>query len=390
MSTFIVFSDDWGEHMSSSQYLFRHIAQRHRVLWVNSIGMRNPTLSGRDVRKACRKLSGMYSNLRSNGTARSGSRGITVHQPLMLPFSGLGMVRAFNALSVCRTLGATMRREGYTDGIVVSTVPNAGDYGNVLSGRTVVYYCVDDFSQWPGLDSRLVQDMEQRLIERADVLVAASDKLYERLVQSGKPTHLLTHGVDIELFSSDTQHEHVSLAGIPHPRAGFFGLIDARTDQELVAAVARCMPDFSFVFAGPIEARVGRLARLGNVHFTGAIRRSDLPALVKGFDVLFISYSRGALGESLSPLKLKEYLASGKPIVSSPIAAARARPELISVACTVSEWELALRAALTADIGARRRMILPMLAEESWEHKAQALLRICTNNRMEHVARNTQ
>ena len=387
LTSFVVFSDDWGEHMSSSQHLFRHIAAQHRVLWVNTVGMRRPTLTLADLRKACRKLSRMMPLRRPNKSEGNSASPITVCQPFMLPFGRYETVRAFNTLSVTRTVRATVERAQLRCPIVVCTVPNAGDYRDLLRDWTVVYYCVDDFALWPRLDADLVREMESRLIARADVLVAASGKLCDRLAASGKPTHLLTHGVDVELFAAQAPAEHICLRDIPRPRAGFFGLIDDRTDQDLMISVARLVPYFSLVFAGPIESAVAPLAACPNVHFTGPVRYRELPSLIRGFDVLFIPYRTGELAESLSPLKLKEYLVTGKPIVSTPIAEARERKAHVSVAATAEEWATALSAALTTDGGARKHTILPAMEAESWAFKAQSLLKICTDAALERSAR---
>lgn len=375
---YLVFSDDWGDHMSSSQHIFRHIAREHPVTWVNTIGMRNPKLTLRDARKAWRKLSRMC----SRGAARpkpptDHAPRVKVCQPFMLPFAARRVVRAFNVASVTRAL----RREiGDLDRrtVVVTTVPNAGDYAELLRHATVVYYCVDDFALWPGHQAELVRDMEQRLIARADVLVAASPKLYERLAASGKPTVLLTHGVDVDLFTQP-RTAHARLAGIPKPRAGFFGLIDARLDERLIAEVAERMPDFSFVLSGPIELQLETLARQPNVHFTGPIPYRELPSLVAALDVLFIPYSVGELGDTLSPLKLKEYLVTGKPIVSTPISEARLRAPHVVTAASPEEWIRALRSALTEDPDTRRRAILPAMEAESWAAKARTLLGVCAS-----------
>jgi glycosyltransferase involved in cell wall biosynthesis len=380
--SFVVFSDDWGEHMSSSQHLFRRIAEWHDVLWVNTIGMRRPRLTMTDMRKAWRKASRMWSS-RGGQPARGNDSRVAVCQPLMLPFSGFRAVRAFNTRSVTWAVEAAVKRADLAGQIIVSTVPNAGDYRGLFRDSTVVYYCVDDFAEWPGLDRERVRQMEERLIARADMLVATSAKLYDRLRASGKPTHLLTHGVDIELFSQQAAAEHACLAGIPKPRAGFFGLFDGRTDQNLIASLADRMPDFSFVFSGPIESPTDRLAAHRNVHFTGPVSYEELPSLIKGLDVLFIPYLTGDFADALSPLKLKEYLVTGKPIVSTPIAEARSRSAYVSVADTVPEWESALRGALAADAAARRQVILPTMTAESWAYKAQSLLQICTSAALE-------
>lgn len=373
---FLVFSDDWGEHPSSCQHIFRHIAKDHRVIWVNTIGMRNPTLSWTDARKVVVKISKMLGRKRESVTTEK-NKNITVCQPLMLPGSRSRAVRAFNARSVTRKVTAMMRDLVMTDPIVVTTVPNAADYPELLTGPKVVYYCVDDFSLWPGLDADVVREMEARLLARADCIIAASETLAQRLSTSGKPTHLLTHGVDFELFSTHAEAELPALKDIPRPRVGFFGLIDGRMDWDLVAQLAKQMPDVSLVFAGPVDTSAGELPHAENVHFIGRVDYQNLPEFISGLESLMLPYRAGMLADALAPLKLKEYLATGKQVLSTPIAEALRWSSAVKIVYTVAEWIEALHKVGCDVPPAERSQTMNRLATESWRHKANEYLRIC-------------
>ncbi len=379
LPTFIVFSEDWGEHPSSCQHLFRRIARDHRVIWVNTVGMRAPRLSWTDVRKAYRKLGKM---LRGPQPAQAGAGALKLHviQPPMLPFSSIRAVRNWNRRSVVEAVHAAASEQGIENPIVVSAVPNACDFVGALGGRRVVYYCVDDFTQWPGLDHDIVREMDERMIARADVLIATSRKLETRLEASGKPTHLLAHGVDLDLFGTKATNEHACLQGIPAPRAGYFGLFDERHDVALIAELAARMKDVSFVFTGPATLGDPRLQAQGNIHFTGPVPYHELPSLIAGLDVLFLPYRVDSFTDSISPLKLKEYLATGKPVVATPMAEILPYRDHVSVASNVGEWEAALRAALCVQPDERKAAIQGVLQGESWDEKARIFLRWCTGS----------
>lgn len=382
-SSFIVFSDDWGEHPSSSQHMFRHIAQEHDVLWVNTIGMRGPELSWVDARKAWRKLGRMFrTNARSgepnskSGIVPTGVPRLVVLQPFMLPF-GFKLARLFNRRQVIRAVRRAAKTLALTQPIVVSTVPNAGDYVDGLSASRIVYYCPDDFTQWPGLDHTVVRDMEDTLIAKSDVLVATSRKLLQRFESSGAPAHLLTHGVDLELFAAGSAAAHPCVADLPRPRIGYFGLFDARSDQELIARLAAAMPAVSFVVTGPVVVDAAALRAAANVFFTGSVGYADLPALAAGLDVLFLPYVVNDFTESISPLKLKEYLATGKPVVSSPLPEANALQPFVRIASSAEQWHDALQTALRESSSDRREAVRRALQGESWAAKARLFLRIC-------------
>ena len=373
---FLVFSDDWGEHPSSCQHIFRHIAKDHRVLWVNTIGMRNPTLSWTDARKVIVKVSKMFNNRRERATEVK-YEDITVCQPLMLPGSRSRAVRAFNARSVTGKVRSLLDRLDMREPIVVATVPNASEYPELLSGRKLIYYCVDDFSLWPGLEADVVCDMEAQLIERSDSIIAVSDTLYHRLVKSGKQTYLLTHGVDLEMFSTAVESELPLLKEIPKPRVGFFGLIDGRMNWDLLIPLASRMPEISFVFAGPVDVTAGALPRIRNFHYIGKINYRELPRFIAGLGVLMLPYRTGELSEAISPLKLKEYIATGKQVVSTPIAEARRWSNLVCNAATVSEWVAVLSGAADRLPNLQRTPADSWLLRESWGNKAREFLEIC-------------
>jgi len=374
--SFIVFSDDWGEHPSSCQHLFRALLDEHSVLWVNTIGMRAPTLSLADFRKAVRKISRMFRR-RTPTAIPDRSPQPHVCQPFMLPFSSLGFVRRFNRYSVLRRVRRAIRDLNLQRPVVVTTVPNACDYVGELDASRVVYYCVDDFTQWPGLEHELVRDMEQELITRSDTLIGTSAALVKKLQATGKPTHLLTHGVDLPLFSRAETQEHAVLGQVPRPRVGYFGLFDERTDERLLLEVASSLPNVAFVISGPVAADTARLAQLANVHFTGSIDYQALPQLIKGLDALFIAYLVNDFTASISPLKLKEYLATGKPVIVTPLAEARQYSEHIAVAETAAQWRDAIEKALAVELPERRRARTALVANDSWSSKAQQFLALC-------------
>ena len=374
---FVVFSDDWGGHPSSCQHIFSRIAAEHRVVWINTVGMRRPRLTRSDLAKAFGKVGRMW-HTASAAPRDERLSNLSACQPLMLPFSDVALIRKWNARSVARSLRVNLAARGIERPVVVATVPNACDALAELDESPVVYYCVDDLAQWPGLERSLIQEMEAQLVARADLLIATSQKLLERLSASGKPTYLLPHGVDVELFSAIAAAEHECLAGIPPPRAGCFGLFDERNDQDLIEDVARRLPQVAFVFTGRVEASCSRLTRLSNVHFTGPVAYRDLPAVIKGLDLLFLAYGRNELTESISPLKLREYLVTGKPVVSTPLPETKPFAEWISLAATAEQWEAAIRLALEGR-GQRRQAWVP--SGESWADRAEMMLRICAQAR---------
>lgn len=383
-SSFIVFSDDWGVHPSSCQHLFKIIASDHKVIWVNTIGMRNPKFTLTDLKKIYLKLSRMLRGSRKSKISTAqvlDSKHVYVCQPFMLPYSRVPGIRFLNRYFVTKKILKLLDELDVKNPIVVSTVPNACDYISGYNEKRIIYYCVDDFTLWPGLSGKIVNEMEKMLIKKSDILFATSKKIYEKLVTSDKKTYLLSHGVDVDTFLKVPDQEHIKLKSIPKPRVGYYGLIDERSNQELIAGIAPAMKECAFVMAGPIGANIKNLEGCPNIYFTGPIEYSEITALIKGLDILFIPYVVNEFTDSISPLKLKEYLITGKPIVSTPLAEISHYKDSIEIASTVSEWVFILTKILNDssfknNVALRQEANLKWLQGESWKSKSEYFLSI--------------
>jgi len=374
--SFIVFSDDWGVHPSSCQHIFKVLSRSHRVLWVNTLGMRLPRLSFEDARKVLQKASSM---LRTRGGRRHSlehGSGPAVCSPLMTPFRKPRWIADWNVRSVLKSVRRAASRHGVENPLVVTTVPNVHDVLERMDSGKVVYYCVDDFSEWPGLDKSAILGMEKRLLEHVDEVICTSQALYERF-HGELPTALLTHGVEIDLFSRSSRETHRILEGIPEPRVGYYGLFDARADWDLLVTLAGSLPDVSFVITGPTEGDVSALRRTRNIHFTGPVDYAELPLVVNGWKACLLPYRLNELTRKINPLKLKEYLATGKPVIASPLPEAVSLLPHLRIAGSATEWTACLREALSGAWQPDRQAVLEFLEPHSWERKAEQFLRIC-------------
>ena len=157
--SFIVFADDWGQHPSSAQHLFRRIARAHRTLWVNTLGLRPPRLDRADAARVVRKLRGWVTPPTTHPTAPASAReddGLRLHvvAPPMLPWMRPAPLRALNRASMRRVVAREAARQGLRDPVVLTTVPNGVDGEGIAGASTLVYYCVDDFTAWPGVDAQ--------------------------------------------------------------------------------------------------------------------------------------------------------------------------------------------------------------------------------------------
>jgi glycosyltransferase involved in cell wall biosynthesis len=374
---FLVFSDDWGEHPSSCQHLFKILTGSSPTIWVNTVGLRLPEFNLNDAVKSFRKLSAMMSEpLRDRHPDEKNNP--VVSNPPMTPFHHPQWLADWNNHSLLKHVRKELLQQGFDEFTIITTTPSICDVVSSLGANKVIYYCVDDFSEWPGMEKQLILSLEERLLKSVTAVICTSQNLYEKF-KNNLPTHLLKHGVDLELFSSPALVEHHSMSYIPTPRVGYFGNIDQRSDFHFIQKLALAIPYVSFVFTGPVQANVSILKQHPNIFFTGALRYEELPSIVKGWDACLLPYHLNALTRNINPLKLKEYLATGKPVISTPLPDVCELSEFVRIieARNIGGWRTAVDEAISGQWVPDVQAISNFLAHESWTRKADIFLRIC-------------
>lgn len=376
---FVVFGDDWGRHVSTMQHLFSRIAPHARVLWINAIGHREPTLA--DLGRIWRKLGAMQRHEQPERRVIRGAAPERVIQPRVLPWHSWPLVSAFNRAMLKRTVRHAVRAAGIQDFVLVTgTPPSArvvGECGEVAS----IYLCMDDFLVLPGTSPRMLAPLERELLQRVDAVVATAKRLVEtKRAATGRGYHL-PQGVSFEHFSAP-RPVPPELAMLPRPIVGFAGGLGKAVDAATIRATSAAIPTGSVVLIGPVTVPPETLAA-PNVHLLGPRPYEDLPAYVQAFDVGIIPYIEDDWTRAVDPLKLLEYLAAGIPVVASPL------PEVHKYADAVHIAPLgdAFAQAVVANLGANRSLhgasAQAFASRHSWERRAQDFLTIVDEVRRE-------
>jgi glycosyltransferase involved in cell wall biosynthesis len=368
----LVFADDWGRHPSSCQHLVRHLLPHHPVTWVNTIGMRPPRLNLATARRGWEKArQWLRPAPPAAGPAAANPR---VLNPRMWPWVRTRLDRALNRRLLLRQLLPAVRALPEPP-VVVTTVPVVADLIGALPARRWVYYCVDDFGAWPGLDHAAVRQLEGLLVHRADEVIAVSETLQARMAELGRAARLLTHGVDVGSWAGAGTDAPPALANLPRPLVVFWGMVDRRMDVAFVGRLAEELAEGTVVLAGPVADPDPALLRLPRVAVLGSLSFEQLPALARAAAVLVMPYADLPVTRAMQPLKLKEYLATGKPAVVRDLPAARGWADTLDLAATPEAFAHAVRVRLRTGLPPGQRAARARLAGESWAAKARAFER---------------
>ena len=243
---------------------------------------------------------------------------------------------------------------------------------------SLIYYCVDDWSRFENLDGEWLQQQENALLQRADHVFAASRFLEQKCrAVAGERVHYMPHGVDLTLFRKALDPATAIPAvfnNLPQPVIGFYGNISAWIDFELLAALARLRPDWSFVLIGPVYADVTALRALPNVHFPGRVEHALLPGCCKAFSAAVIPYDmRHPRMQSVNPVKARELLAAGVPVVSCNIPEMREFGSGVRIvgAAHAEAWVDALEQMLKQT---DRQAISQTVSNDDWDARVREIL----------------
>lgn len=253
-----------------------------------------------------------------------------------------------------------------------------GQFGEIRS----VYHCIDEWTAGTtGRKRKTIATIEQNLLKRVDIVFANSPPTFENKRRFNPHTYRVPSGVEVEFFA---QHgnPHPILKDIPQPRIGYSGHINDRLNYALLTDIVRQRPDWSFVFAGsthPWTLQTPQLAHLNsfpNVYFVGKLPYQEMPALLNGLDVGIIPYINDDRGYYRSPLKLYEYLAAGKAVVSVAHPESNEFDNIILVADTPEQFLQAIAQALRDNTPVLSERRLQVAQQHSWENRVDYIERI--------------
>jgi GT2 family glycosyltransferase/glycosyltransferase involved in cell wall biosynthesis len=384
LAGYIAFSaqDFWYHNRAHSDIqLMRNVAANRRVLFVNSIAMRMPMpgRSTKPLRRIWRKAKSMAKLIRRPIPELPNFHVMT---PVMIPLYGSPLARRLNAALVRVQVGLAARALGMANPVYVVTIPTAWDVVQKMPRRCLVYNRSDLHSSFPEADRALIASFEGGLLRQSDYICYVSRALLKAESHlTDNRAIFLDHGVDLHHFRTVPPEEQpVDVRHLPRPRIGFFGgLDDYIIDFDLLERIAREFPDASVVLVGDATCSMKRYEQYPNVYWLGFRPYEQIPAYGSGFDVALMPWLDNEWIHHSNPIKLKEYLALGLPVVTTEFPEAHYYADHVAIAGDDSAFIDAIRRALASppDPAKQRASIRTM----SWQDCAATLIGLCESVR---------
>ena len=370
--------DWWYHHQHSKNHIMRRLARAgNRVIFVNSISMGLPGLASRDFLAKVRR------KLRSYARAvRVTDEGIIVVSPPVLPFYSSRLARAINRRLLAAQIKLLMVAFDMRRPILWIAIPTAGEVVGRLAESALIYQVSDkyDANQMDhATASNVIAEMHEDLLSRADLVYYSGRKLFEeetaKNAELAGKARLLEQAVDYDHFAAATALEWTQpedIAGVGHPRLGYFGAVDPwLIDQQLVRYVSQRRPEWQWVIVG-LRASPLDIESLPNVHYLGSKPYSTMPQWAAAFDVCVLPWvTDNEFVNYGSPIKVREYLATGKPVVITPIYEYARLDGILRVSRNYDDFIAKVEDALKNDSLDKREARQNAVRESTWDVRAE-------------------
>lgn len=358
--------DWWYHHPHSKNHILKRLAKSNKVLFISSIGMGLPKASNPDfLLKIGRKLKSYRRWL------KKAPEGLHVLTPFSLPFYESLFARRLNRFVLGLQIRIAMLVCKIKNPIVWVAIPFAADFLKDMHPKLVLYQVSDkyDANQDSAVSQAVIREFDQRMKDKASVVLYSGRRLYDEAVDPHR--YFLEQAVDFEHFSRRAASAAPEIAGIPSPVLAYIGWIDYLIDVELVERVSLKRPDWHWVFIGRRSNHV-QISR-PNVHFLGPKPYEDLPKYLRCVDVCVVPWKTESVFASYgSAIKVREYLATGKPVVMPPLYEYSQTPGIRWYRDS-DEFIIAVEDALKNDTPAMQNARQSAVQGSTWDVRAQQL-----------------
>ncbi|EIC23460.1 glycosyltransferase [Thiorhodovibrio frisius] len=370
---------DWWYHNPSSgiQLLREMVASGNQALYVNSVPLRmpKPGKSG----SWCRYRNKFKSYAKFLKQAEDN---IWVLTPITIPGFGHQQIQYINERLLLWQIRFAMRTIGWKGKkpVVISSTPAAALVLPVLKSkvRVIVYYLCDKFDKFRDIaGSNLISPMDSMMVSTADLLVCVSKEIQAAYINDNPRCYYVPHGSNFELFHTAVTDElplPEDMRDIRKPVIGYFGSVTESNDKDILEAILKKHPEWNVVLIGQVVSDYSRLEQYPNMHFLGKKELGEIPAYGKHFDVCIMNWVMNEWMQYCNPVKAKEYLAMGKPVVSVPIPeVVNTMGDVVAIAATPDEFVDKLEQELANNSPERERQRVEKVRGDTWYFRADEI-----------------
>ncbi|MCD6386276.1 glycosyltransferase [Candidatus Sumerlaeota bacterium] len=373
-------TEDWDTPLPTNkhQLMVRLAKYDNFVIYIETIGIRRPTLNRADVKRIFRRLKKAFL------PPQEKIKNLVVVSPVVLPSRGSGLALKVNRLLTLPRLKKTIRHWQLRDLILWVFNPYAVNFIDSIPHRLLIYHCVDDLSRVPGADSEGIIEAEKSLLQKAHLVFTTSPLLFEKCRKYNPNTYLQPNVGDFKHFNKvmlDSTPVAESVAKIKRPIVMFVGnLAASKVDFDLIEQMVTRRIDWSVVLIGPLwkdisSFRLNRLKKFDNLHILPPVSYKELPSYLKAADVLIIPYLINDYTRSIFPLKFFEFLATGKPVVAMALPSIQKYADIVYLPESYQGFIRAVDEAIKSeDVNKAKR--LELARENTWEHRLEELSRL--------------
>jgi glycosyltransferase involved in cell wall biosynthesis len=358
--------DWWYHHPHSKNHLLKRYARTNKVLFVNSISMGLPSKTNPDFFLKIRRKLKSYTRW-----LRKVPEGLWVMTPVNLPLYGLRLGRWINRILLVAQLRMAMLALHISRPILWIAIPTAAEMAGRLGEKLLLYQVSDkyDANEDSALSAQIIRKYDRQLKDAAAVVLYSGRKLFREATEPHR--FFLEQAVDFEHFSDLNVKPAPELDRIPHPVLGYFGSIDFVMDIELMAEVAQLRPGWHWVLLG-LKSNLVRI-NAPNIHFLGSRPYSELPRYIRQLDICVLPWRENNIFTSYgSAIKVREYLATGKPVVMAPLYEYLDTPGVRFYRGS-QEFITQVEAALENDTPEQAKQRQAVVKDSTWDQRARQL-----------------